>query len=59
MDLAYEVDGNIVLLGEVAEVAHDQFETPVATYWGQYHCQPNRYPLKGGRFEASLTSSSV
>ena len=34
MDLAYEVDGNIVLLGEVAEVAHDQFETPVGNIFG-------------------------
>jgi len=34
MDLAYEVEGNIVLLGEVAEVAHDQFETPVGNIFG-------------------------
>lgn len=34
MDLAYEIEGNIVLLGEVAEVAHDQFETPVGNIFG-------------------------
>ena len=33
-DLAYLVDGKIVLIGEVAEVAHDEFETPVGNVFG-------------------------
>ncbi|MDA0977803.1 MAG: CHASE2 domain-containing protein [Proteobacteria bacterium] len=33
-DLAYLVDGKIVLIGEVAEVAHDEFETPVGNDYG-------------------------
>ena len=33
-DLAYLVDGKIVLIGEVAEVAHDEFETPVGNVYG-------------------------
>ncbi|MBL4682382.1 MAG: CHASE2 domain-containing protein [Pseudomonadales bacterium] len=33
-DLAFLVDGKIVLIGEVAEVAHDEFETPVGNVFG-------------------------
>lgn len=33
-DLAYLVNGKIALIGEVAEVAHDQFETPVGDVYG-------------------------
>jgi len=33
-DLAYLVSGKIALIGEVAEVAHDQFETPVGNVYG-------------------------
>jgi adenylate cyclase len=33
-DLAFLVDGRIVLIGEVAEVAHDEFETPVGNVYG-------------------------
>ena len=33
-DLAYLVNGKIALIGEVAEVAHDQFETPVGNVYG-------------------------
>lgn len=33
-DLAYLVVGKIALIGEVAEVAHDQFETPVGNVFG-------------------------
>ena len=33
-DLAFLIDGKIVLIGEVAEVAHDQFETPVGNIFG-------------------------
>ena len=33
-ELAYFIDGKIVLIGEVAEVAHDQFETPVGDVFG-------------------------
>ncbi|MCB1645229.1 MAG: adenylate/guanylate cyclase domain-containing protein [Pseudomonadales bacterium] len=33
-DLSYLVDGRIILIGEVAEVAHDEFETPVGNVFG-------------------------
>lgn len=33
-DLGYLVEGKIVLIGEVAEVSHDQFETPVGNVFG-------------------------
>ncbi len=33
-DLAFLVDGKIVLIGEVAEVSHDIFETPVGNVYG-------------------------
>jgi adenylate cyclase len=33
-DLAFLIDGKIALIGEVAEVAHDQFETPVGNIFG-------------------------
>jgi adenylate cyclase len=33
-DLAYLIDGKIALIGEVAEVAHDEFETPVGNVYG-------------------------
>lgn len=33
-ELAYLVDGKIALIGEVAEVAHDEFETPVGNVYG-------------------------
>lgn len=33
-ELAYLVSGKIVLIGEVAEVAHDEFETPVGNVYG-------------------------
>ena len=33
-DLAFLVNGKIVLIGEVAEVAHDEFETPVGNVYG-------------------------
>ncbi len=33
-DLSWLVDGKIVLIGEVAEVAHDDFETPVGNVFG-------------------------
>ncbi len=33
-DLSYLVDGKIVLIGEVAEVAHDEFETPLGNVYG-------------------------
>ena len=33
-ELAYFIEGKIVLIGEVAEVAHDQFETPVGDVFG-------------------------
>lgn len=33
-DLAYLVEGKIVLIGEVAEVAHDEFETPIGNVYG-------------------------
>jgi len=33
-DLSYLVKNKIVLIGEVAEVAHDQFETPIGNVFG-------------------------
>lgn len=33
-DLAYLIEDKIVLIGEVAEVAHDEFETPVGNVYG-------------------------
>ncbi len=33
-ELGFLVDGRIVLIGEVAEVAHDEFETPVGNVYG-------------------------
>jgi adenylate cyclase len=33
-ELSYLVAGKIVLIGEVAEVAHDEFETPVGNVYG-------------------------
>lgn len=33
-ELSFLFDGKIVLIGEVAEVAHDQFETPVGNVFG-------------------------
>ena len=33
-ELAFLVEGKIVLIGEVAEVAHDEFETPVGNVYG-------------------------
>jgi adenylate cyclase len=33
-ELSYLVEGKIVLIGEVAEVAHDDFETPVGNVFG-------------------------
>ena len=33
-DLAFLVEGKIALIGEVAEVAHDEFETPVGNVYG-------------------------
>ena len=33
-DLAFLIDGKIALIGEVAEVAHDEFETPVGNVFG-------------------------
>lgn len=33
-DLSFLVDGKIVLIGEVAEVAHDEFETPLGNIFG-------------------------
>ncbi len=33
-DLAFLVKGKIALIGEVAEVAHDEFETPVGNVYG-------------------------
>lgn len=33
-DLAFLVEGRIVLIGEVAEVAHDEFETPLGNVFG-------------------------
>ena len=34
MDLAFLFDNKIALIGEVAEVAHDEFETPVGNVYG-------------------------
>lgn len=33
-DLSYLIENKIVLIGEVAEVAHDEFETPVGNVYG-------------------------
>ena len=33
-ELAFLVEGKIALIGEVAEVAHDEFETPVGNVYG-------------------------
>ncbi len=33
-ELAFLIDGKIALIGEVAEVAHDEFETPVGNVYG-------------------------
>jgi len=33
-ELSFLVDGKIALIGEVAEVAHDEFETPVGNVYG-------------------------
>ena len=33
-DLAYLIEGRIVIVGEVAEVSHDEFETPVGNLYG-------------------------
>ena len=33
-DLSFMVAGKIVLIGEVAEIAHDEFETPVGNVYG-------------------------
>jgi adenylate cyclase len=33
-ELSFLVEGKIVLIGEVAEVAHDEFETPVGNVYG-------------------------
>ncbi|MGB1190515.1 MAG: adenylate/guanylate cyclase domain-containing protein, partial [Pseudomonadales bacterium] len=47
-------DGNIVLLGEVAEVAHDQFETPVGNIFGvNIIASEIETLLKGGPLKAA------
>ena len=60
-DLSYLVNGKIVLIGEVAEVAHDQFETPAGNIFGvNIIASEIGTLLKGGPLRAaSLTMESL
>lgn len=53
-DLAFLVDGKIVLIGEVAEVSHDIFETPVGNVYGvNVIANTIASILKGGPLQAA------
>jgi len=53
-DLAYLVADRIVLIGEVAEVAHDEFETPVGNVYGvEIIANTIASILKGGPLQAA------
>ncbi|MFT5562607.1 MAG: adenylate cyclase [Candidatus Azotimanducaceae bacterium] len=53
-DLSYLVAGRIVLIGEVAEVAHDEFETPVGNVYGvEIIANSISSILKGGPLQAA------
>ncbi|MFN3238092.1 MAG: CHASE2 domain-containing protein [Pseudomonadales bacterium] len=53
-DLAWLVDGKIVLIGEVAEVSHDIFETPVGNVYGvNVIANTISSILKGGPLQAA------
>ena len=53
-DLSYLVAGRIVLIGEVAEVAHDEFETPVGNVYGvEIIANTIASILKGGPLQAA------
>lgn len=53
-ELAFLVDGKIVLIGEVAEVSHDEFETPVGNVYGvSIIANTIASILKGGPLQAA------
>ncbi|MFT7246315.1 MAG: adenylate cyclase, partial [Candidatus Azotimanducaceae bacterium] len=53
-DLSYLVAGRIVLIGEVAEVAHDEFETPLGNVYGvEIIANTIASILKGGPLQAA------
>ncbi len=53
-DLAFLVEDRIVLIGEVAEVAHDEFETPVGNVFGvEIIANTIATILKGGPLRAA------
>jgi adenylate cyclase len=60
-DLSFLVSGKIVLIGEVAEVAHDQFETPAGNIFGvNIIASEIETLLKGGPLRAaSIATESV
>lgn len=56
-DLAYLVDGRIILIGEVAEVAHDEFETPLGNVFGvEIIANTITSILKGAPLKAASTT---
>jgi len=64
-DLSYLIEGKIVLIGEVAEVAHDQFETPVGNIFGvniiasEIGTLIKGGPLKAADFWVELLSAAL
>lgn len=59
-ELAFLVDGKIVLIGEVAEVSHDEFETPVGNVYGvNIIANTIASILKGGPLQAASTTVEV
>ncbi|MEZ7907802.1 MAG: adenylate/guanylate cyclase domain-containing protein [Pseudomonadales bacterium] len=55
-DLAFLVEGRIVLIGEVAEVAHDEFETPLGNVFGvEIIASTIATILNGGPLKAAST----
>ena len=59
-DYAWLVEGKIVLIGEVAEVAHDQFETPAGNIFGvNIIASEIETILKGGPLRAASLFSEM
>jgi adenylate cyclase len=64
-DLSFLVEGKIVLIGEVAEVAHDQFETPVGNVFGvniiasEIGTLIKQGPLRAASFGLELLSAGL
>ncbi|MFT7684896.1 MAG: adenylate cyclase [Candidatus Azotimanducaceae bacterium] len=53
-DLSFLVDGKIILIGEVAEVAHDEFVTPVGSVYGvEIIAETITTILRGGPLKAA------